>query len=115
MTDLCAVDEIDPDLGREAFVPGPGGGQWIALFRRGDAVVAYLNVCPHQGRTLNLAPNRFAFDDAGRLMCPHHGACFDLETGACVSGPAGNGALTPVNVRVEAGRVHLDSPAPAPE
>ncbi len=110
MTELCALHEIDPQRGKEAFVPGPGGGRWIALFRDGDGVVAYLNVCPHQGRALNLAPDRFAFDDDGRLMCPHHGACFDLATGACVSGPAGSGALTAVAVRIENGGVHLDEP-----
>lgn len=114
MTDLCAVDEIDPERGREAWVPGPDGGRWVALFRRGEQVFAYLNVCPHQGRALNLGPNRFAFDGEGRLLCPHHGACFDLATGGCVSGPAGNGALTPVPVRVEGGRVRLaDGDGPA--
>ena len=112
MTELCALEEIHPDRGKEAFVPGPGGGRWVALFRRGDRVVAYLNVCPHQGRAMNLAPDRFAFDGAGRLLCPHHGACFDLDTGACLSGPAGNGALTPVAVRVEDGRVHLEDGPP---
>ncbi len=108
MRELCAVEEIDPERGREAFVPGPGGGRWLALFRRGERVYAWLNSCPHQGRALNLAPNRFAFDGEGRLLCPHHGACFDVETGACVSGPAGNGALTPVPVQIAGGQVVLD-------
>ena len=87
MTDLCALEAINPDRGKEAFVPGPDGGRWLALFLRDGQVLAYVNACPHQGRALNLAPDRFAFDGEGRLLCPHHGACFDLQTGACVSGP----------------------------
>jgi nitrite reductase/ring-hydroxylating ferredoxin subunit len=37
---------------------------------------------------------------AGQIHCPYHGACFDLRTGAAMSGPAVYGVRSfPVEMR----------------
>lgn len=95
-----------------AEVPDGGGREWrdpeddmrsVVIFRRGTALYGYINSCPHQGRPLGLGrpgsavPRRFLFDGEQRLVCPHHGAVFTVEDGACVSGPCRGGVLTPIN------------------
>jgi glycine dehydrogenase subunit 1 len=39
------------------------------------------------------------------LVCPFHGASFEIASGACVGGPAGRSALTRVPVEVRGGEV----------
>ncbi len=67
----------------------------------------WLNVCPHQGRPLNWAPNQFLKDAEGQLVCAAHGAVFELEQGACVSGPCQKAALTALDIDDDGTRVHF--------
>lgn len=107
---LCALDEMPVASAREVTLPTASGMRYLVLFRAADGVRAYLNCCPHQGRSLSYAPDQFLFDNEGRLVCPHHGACFDLGSGHCVSGPCQGANLTPVATRVENGQVLLAVP-----
>lgn len=55
----------------------------ILVLRTASGFVAMHNVCTHLGRPLQ----------DGRVLgstitCPFHGACFDLNSGTAVSGPA---------------------------
>ena len=97
---LCRIADIDPGTGKEVVVDGPGGPACIALFHAAGAIRAYLNVCPHQGRSLSIAPGEFLIEESGELVCPHHGACFDLATGRCITGPCKGGHLTQVGIEV---------------
>lgn len=103
---LCAVDAIG-DHGKDLAIGDGAERRYLMLFRRGDEVVCYDNVCPHQGRGLNLAPDRFYFTRVGWLMCAHHGASFDLDTGACVEGPCRGASLRPAGIEVREGIVWL--------
>jgi nitrite reductase/ring-hydroxylating ferredoxin subunit len=67
----------------------------IILHRREGRVLAWLNVCPHQGRRLDYAPGRF-LRDGDQLICAAHGACFSLANGECVSGPCRGSSLRQV-------------------
>lgn len=55
----------------------------ILLLQLGKDIIALHNVCTHLGQPLDRG--RII---AGQLICPFHGACFDLRTGAALSGPA---------------------------
>src|SRR5256885_7192167 len=78
---------LDHGLERDAF----------AVRFRG-AVVAYLNTCRHQGLMLDFGDARY-FDDAyDALVCCHHGARYEPETGACVAGPCVGSRLTRLNL-----------------
>jgi nitrite reductase/ring-hydroxylating ferredoxin subunit len=55
----------------------------ILLIRREHGVVAVHNRCTHLQKPLT-AGRVFA----GQIICPMHGACFDLRSGKALSGPA---------------------------
>lgn len=92
-------------------VPDPGGAPAdyealpILILRSGDTVKAYINVCPHQGRPLCLPSGRTLVSEGRFVVCPFHGASFDIETGACAGGPAGKAGLKPIPVEVRDGQV----------
>lgn len=71
-------------VGREVDIGGER--EWIIVHRDGNAVRAWLNVCPHQGRRLDYVPGKFLLDQ-GKLVCAAHGASFELAEGRCVAGP----------------------------
>ena len=86
----------------ETEVEHGGERQSLVLLRQGEAVKAWLNICPHAGRRLDWAPGRFLVDQ-GRLVCAAHGASFEMEHGACVAGPCKGASLVAVAVTVGAG------------
>lgn len=92
-----------------------GDAESLIVHRRGDAVRAWLNVCPHAGRRLDWAPGQFLTTGEGLLVCAAHGASFELENGTCVAGPCRGDALRAVPVEVREGQVWLAGAAPAPE
>ena len=70
-----------------ALVPGKGAlvtvnGQDVALFRRGDEILAIGNDCPHQGASLCEG-----WVEGDIVICPVHGWEFDLRSGACMTVP----------------------------
>lgn len=97
-------------------------GHEIGVFHVRGNIYAWKNRCPHQGgpvcqgRTFNLVEE--VIDEArcshGRtyneeklnIVCPWHGAEFDIETGRGVGGS--NWSLQPVKVFVESGEVMID-------
>ncbi|WP_334177432.1 Rieske 2Fe-2S domain-containing protein [Pseudoxanthomonas sp.] len=80
----------------------------LILFRDGDDVRAWLNVCPHAGRRLDWAPRQFLKSKEGHLVCAAHGASFELVGGDCVAGPCRGDSLRAVAVQVRDGEVWLD-------
>jgi 3-phenylpropionate/trans-cinnamate dioxygenase ferredoxin subunit len=74
----------------------------LLVVRTGLGVIVLHDHCTHLGKSL--LGGRVI---AGQISCPYHGACFDLKTGAAVSGPA----VSPLHVfpsRVEDGVVWAD-------
>lgn len=104
---LCAVDDV-PDGGVREFVATvDGDAESLLALRAGDAVRVFFNLCPHAGRRLDFAPNRFMVD-AGFLICAAHGACFSIPSGQCVSGPCRGESLREVQSAVRDGSVWLE-------
>ena len=104
---LCHLEDIDPKTGKEVLVSSPEGNRYIALFQSQGRLRAYHNSCPHQGRSLNFAPDQFLIDKGDTLVCPHHGACFDISNGRCISGPCEGSSLTPVAIEIRDGNVYV--------
>ncbi|MFW5660815.1 MAG: Rieske (2Fe-2S) protein [Oceanicaulis sp.] len=92
-------------------VPDPGGlasdyaDLPILVVRSGETVRAFVNVCPHQGRPLSLPSGKTLVSEGRYVVCPFHGASFDVASGACAGGPAGKAGLKPVPVKVQGGQV----------
>lgn len=110
---LIALDAIADGGFAEVEAPVEGSAESLILYRQGDAVRAWLNVCPHAGRRLDWAPGQFLKSKDGLLVCAVHGASFELEGGSCVAGPCRGEALRAVEVAVVDGMIRLvDLPSP---
>lgn len=115
MKPLCRLDDIPAGGGLEMALDASQAPRHLALFRHGGQIRVYVNACPHQGRNLAYAPNEFLFNPDGALICPHHGACFDLATGECLEGPCQGAALTSIEIVVRDGTVYLGGNGPREE
>jgi len=105
--ELARLDAL-PDQGFHAVTAVvDGDAETLVLYRDGNQVRAWLNVCPHAGRALDWAPGQFLKSREGHLVCAVHGASFELEGGICVAGPCKGDSLRAVQVQVDAGRVLL--------
>ena len=104
---LSALNDIDDGGFAEVEATIDGDAESLVLYRLGDEVRAWLNVCPHAGRRLDWAPGQFLKSKDGHLVCAAHGASFELDRGDCVAGPCRGDALRAVQVQVRDGAVWL--------
>ncbi|PJK11602.1 ferredoxin [Lysobacteraceae bacterium NML95-0200] len=82
-----------------------GEAESVIVHRDGDTARAWLNICPHAGRPLDVAPGHFIKTRDGHLLCAAHGASFELAHGECVGGPCRGQSLRAVAVEVRDGEV----------
>jgi len=108
MSTLCRVTDI-PDNGAKGFSGRDGAFTGLVVVRQGDQIYVYENACPHIGTPLDWTPDRFLSVDGRHLICATHGAEFTIATGECISGPCRGDRLTPINVVVQDGLIHLPS------
>lgn len=104
---LIALAQIESGGLVEVEASIDGDAESLILHRDGDAVRAWLNICPHAGRRLDWAPGRFLISNDGLLVCAAHGASFELAHGECVAGPCRGASLRAVGVEVCEGEVVL--------
>ena len=104
---LSALNDIADGGFAEVEAMIDGDAESLVLYRLGDEVRAWLNVCPHAGRRLDWAPGQFLKSKDGHLVCAAHGASFELGRGDCVAGPCRGDSLRAVPVQVRDGEVWL--------
>lgn len=104
---LSALNDIADGGFAEVEAMIDGDAESLILYRLGEEVRAWLNVCPHAGRRLDWAPGQFLKSKDGHLVCAAHGASFELDRGDCVAGPCRGDALRAVQVQVRDGEVWL--------
>ena len=104
---LSALNDIADGGFAEVEAMIDGDAESLVLYRLGDEVRAWLNVCPYAGRRLDWAPGQFLKSKDGHLVCAAHGASFELDRGDCVAGPCRGDALRAVQVQVRDGEVWL--------
>lgn len=104
---LATLSQIEDGGFAEAEATIDGDAESLILHRDGDAVRAWLNICPHAGRRLDWAPGQFLKSREGHLVCAVHGATFELSGGVCVAGPCRGESLRAVAVAVKDGNVVL--------
>ena len=104
---LSALNDIADGGFAEVEATIDGDAESLVLYRLGDEVRAWLNVCPHAGRRLDWAPGQFLKSKDGHLVCAAQGASFELDRGDCVAGPCRGDALRAVQVQVRDGEVWL--------
>ncbi|MDQ1107629.1 nitrite reductase/ring-hydroxylating ferredoxin subunit [Stenotrophomonas rhizophila] len=104
---LIALERIADGGFAEAEACIDGDHEPLVLYREGERVRGWLNICPHAGRRLDWAPGQFLKSKAGDLVCAAHGASFSLTDGECVAGPCKGDRLRSVALEVRDGQVFL--------
>ncbi|WP_457320393.1 Rieske (2Fe-2S) protein [Stenotrophomonas sp. P5_B8] len=104
---LIALDAIAEAGFAEVDATLEGVSESVVLYREGDDVRGWLNICPHAGRRLDWAPGQFLKSREGHLVCAAHGASFSLDDGTCVAGPCKGDRLRSVALQVRDGQVWL--------
>ena len=106
---LIGLSEIQDGGFAEVEATVDGDAESLILYRDGNHVRAWLNVCPHAGRRLDWAPGKFLKSKEGHLVCASHGASFSLDSGECVAGPCRGAFLRTVPVAIRGGEVLLEA------
>lgn len=91
MKKLCNVDDITEGKG---IVVDLDEDKQLALFKSNGDVFAIDNACPHQDGPLGEG----TLED-GNVVCPWHGWCFDLKSGACQNRPGEDAKVHPIAVK----------------
>ena len=99
-TPLAPLSAIPDGEGKEFVFGDPKGGFRMFVVRTGDAVVGYVNICPHFSLPLNYRPDEFMNSDGTLIMCTMHFALFRIEDGLCVDGSCVGHYLDPVPLTV---------------
>jgi nitrite reductase/ring-hydroxylating ferredoxin subunit len=111
---LCRLADI-PDGGGKGFWFGEDTGRFgLFLIRRGEAVLAYANSCPHRGTPLDWQPDRFLDRDGRHILCANHGALFRIADGFCLSGPCAGARLRPMTIARRGAEIYLGDAAGPP-
>ena len=92
-TALCRADEIADGTARRFVIGSPRQNLFVA--RKGDALFAYWNSCPHVGTPLEWTDDEFFDVERRHLLCSTHGALFRVEDGVCIAGPCQGDRLEP--------------------
>jgi 3-phenylpropionate/trans-cinnamate dioxygenase ferredoxin component len=94
---VATTGEIAPGTGKQVEVEG----KLIGLFNVGGTFYAIDDGCTHSG-----APLSEGTIENGRVVCPWHGASFDLRTGEALTPPAVE-ACASYAVRVQGSDVEI--------
>lgn len=107
-TVLCKLNDLEPGAIRE-FQFGADKPFRLLVYRKGDAVYAYVNQCPHHWLPMNKRTGGFLVWAEDEMMCVHHSAVFNLvDGGRCSMGPCLGSNLTIIPLRVTAGQVSIE-------
>lgn len=113
------------DYPERKVVPVEVAGRRIGVLRRGDAIFAFADKCPHHGAPMCFAQvsgsmtpserNEFHYEHDGFVVkCPWHAYEFDVRTGESMGGII-RGRLMVFQTRVEGGEAFVRlRRAPAP-
>lgn len=105
---ICRTTELPEGAVRGFAVPASGGaGLRTLVTRRGGALYAYVNRCPHTGVGLDWIPDRFLDAEGRHLQCATHGALFRIEDGFCIFGPCAGERLEALSVRERDGWIEI--------
>ena len=83
---FVTVDKKASDLEPGTMTLAKAGEALILLSNVEGTIYATSRTCPHAGAALN-----YGFLEGSEVMCPLHGAMFDVITGEIVMGPASHG------------------------
>lgn len=104
---LCAVADIGDQSSEEFDIELGGVRRYVIAVREGDQVFVYLDYCPHMGYPEKFVDMRFMCTHSKKFYCAVHGARFNLDDGACTSGPPSGDFLGRFETEVIDGEVYV--------
>lgn len=109
MTDtvLCTLSDLSENTPIEVTFEADSETHYLFAVLIDKQVHVWKNSCPHQGRPMNWAANQFLVDKKKQLVCAAHGACFNMQSGLCTSGPCSGESLIAYDVYIQSDYVYL--------
>lgn len=98
---VATTEEVAPGTGKQIRV----NGRTLALFNINGAFYAIEDTCTHRGASLSEGEC-----EGTEVICPWHGARFDLSSGANLSPPAPRG-VGAFKVQIVGNEVQVDIPS----
>ena len=92
MTILCSINDIPEETSKGFELEN----HKLFAVQKDGVFYVYQNWCPHLGINLEYMPDTFLDLEKRFIECANHGALFEIETGAGISGPCVGKALRPV-------------------
>ncbi|MEG8024307.1 Rieske 2Fe-2S domain-containing protein [Sphingomonas aurantiaca] len=102
---LAPVDAVAEGKARNFVVQMRAGRFHGFVVRKDDAVVGYVDRCPHMGLPLAQVLDDYLTPRGDLIACSWHSALFEIDSGVCVGGPCGGTRLTPWPVAVVDGMI----------
>jgi nitrite reductase/ring-hydroxylating ferredoxin subunit len=111
-TRLVRLDELAVGTTHSLTLQGEKGSFPVLIVRLEDALLGYVNACPHQYLPLDQRGPRILSQDGESLRCTNHDAIFSSRTGEGTGGLGLGCELDPVPVGVDPeGWVVIGEPA----
>lgn len=79
----------------------------IVILKKDGQYFGYENICPHFSVQLDYRDGEFLIYKNQVIMCAHHSALFEIETGLCIDGPCKGKSLHPIHIETRGGVVFL--------
>ena len=97
-TKVAKVQEVPPGAAKQITVQG----RPVGLYNVGGSFYALEDTCPHRGASLSEG-----VCEGTEVICPWHGARFDLTSGSHLSPPAPRGVAA-FKVQIVGDEIHID-------
>lgn len=107
---VARVGEIQPGHTKKFLLQVDGSEEECFIVNHGGTLYAYVNRCCHVPMTMDWIDNQFMTEDGRYIQCATHGACYEPESGECVSGPPCGKFLTRVPLTIDGDDVFARCP-----
>jgi nitrite reductase/ring-hydroxylating ferredoxin subunit len=107
---VARVGELAPGQTKKFLLQVDGREEECFVVNHQGELYAYVNRCCHVPMTMDWVDNQFMTEDKEFIQCATHGACYQPETGECVSGPPFGEFLIRVPIVIEGDEVRAFPP-----
>jgi nitrite reductase/ring-hydroxylating ferredoxin subunit len=97
---VAHVGELQPGYTKKFFLTCAGREVEAFVVNHEGVLYAYVNRCCHVPMTMDWIENQLMTEDRRYIQCATHGACYEPDTGECVSGPPFGKFLTAVPLTI---------------
>jgi nitrite reductase/ring-hydroxylating ferredoxin subunit len=97
---VARVGELQPGHTKKFTLQWHGREEECFVVNHGGQLYAYVNRCCHVPMSMDWIENQFMTEDKQYILCATHGACYQPDTGECVSGPPFGKFLTGVPLTI---------------